>query len=228
MRALQRLIIDVGDHPQLLLWPTAIAIVFLAALCARCSAQAPAQTPLIPGGAPNRPPRSSSMEIGPRETRWFNNPDGSCVQCSGGMVGVANNNLAWSTLLWPTVYGPAERGGSGPGRVARYARARGMRLYNVTGAATYPMIEWAARTGRYAAIGAGAVHFQTFYGRDFQADLFFVCNNNSTQRVDVYTPQQFRRLHQASGEWMFCPDAPSCAPPPRLVAWWTWPTKPTN
>src|SRR5262249_40745115 len=74
-----------------------------------------------------------AMELPPEYRAWFKNPDGSCVQCSNGMVGMHINRPEWTFLLWDTPYGPAVHGGSWPGRVAEYARQRGMRLFNVTG-----------------------------------------------------------------------------------------------
>jgi hypothetical protein len=184
-----------------------------------CRAAA-ADLPLVPGQAPNSPPASVSMELPPEVTVWFRNPDGSCVQCSNGMVGVHNNLPAWTTLLWDTEYGSRQRGGSGPSRVANYARARGMRIYNVTGSKTFAWMDWAAKTGRFAAIGAGSNHFQTLYGRNFAAERWYVCNNNSTSKVDVYDANGFRSLHLRSGTWIVVPDEPACPPAPRIVAWW--------
>ena len=175
---------------------------------------------LAPGQVPNQPPASVVMELPASITGWYRNPDGSCVQCSIGMVGCHNNLPVWSTVLWDTDYGRAQRGGSGPSRVANYARARGMRIYNVTGQPTFAWMEWAAKTNRFAAIGAGRSHFQTLYGRSWAGDRWYVCNNNSTGRVDEYTPVGFRSLHLASGPWIVVPDEPASAPPPRIVAWW--------
>jgi len=164
------------------------------------------------------------MELPAEYRAWFRNPDGSCVQCSNGMVGMHINRPEWTFLLWNTEYGPAERGGSWPGRVADYARQRGMRIFNVTGnsyADTRPWMLWAAQTNRFCAIGAGAAHFQTLYGYvPGDARPWKVCNNNSTHRIDEYTEDEFRRLHLASGPWVVVPDEPTPAPPPRLVAWW--------
>lgn len=160
------------------------------------------------------------MELPPEVRSWYRNPDGSCVQCSIGMTGVWNNEPAASTLLWDTPYGEAVRGGSWPSRVAEYARRRGMAIYNITGEATFAWMEWAAKTGRFAAIGAGVRHFQTEYGRDRDARLWYVCNNNSPQRIDQYTEQDFRRLHLASGQWVVILDGPAPPPPPRYVPWW--------
>ena len=55
------------------------------------------------------------------------------MQCSNGMVGMHINRPEWTFLLWDTPYGPAVHGGSWPGRVADYARQRGMKIFNVTG-----------------------------------------------------------------------------------------------
>lgn len=166
------------------------------------------------------PPGKITMDL-PDDVRvWFFNEDGSCVQCSAGMVGVRNNLPAWTFLLWNSPYGPAERGGSGPDRVARYARQRGMKLFNVTGQATYDYMDWAAKTGRFAAIGAFSGHFQTHYGRDFEHGRYFVCNNWPGQVVTSYSLAEFKRVHEASGLWCFVPDEPACPPPPRIVEWW--------
>jgi len=157
----------------------------------------------------------------PSEVRaWYRNPDGSCVQCSIGMCGVWNNVPAASTLLWDTPYGPAVRGGSWPGRVAEYCDRRGIAAFNVTGSETWQWMEWAAKTGRFAAIGAGTAHFQTEYGRDREAGRWYVCNNNSTNRVDEYSEDAFRRLHLASGQWVVILDGPAPPAPPRYVQWW--------
>ena len=102
------------------------------------------------------------MELPPEYRQWFRNPDGSCVQCSNGMVGMHINRPEWTFLLWDTPYGPAVHGGSWPGRVADYARQRGMHIFNVTGndyADTRPWMLWAAQTNRFCAIGAGRLAF---------------------------------------------------------------------
>lgn len=202
----------------------AIAILFAATLvllvCFAPAVHAQDRGALVPGQVLNQPPASTVMELPPEVTGWYRNPDGSCVQCSNGMVGCHNNLPAWSTLLWDTEYGAAVRGGSSPSRVAKYARARGMRLYNVTGEPTFAWMAWAAKTNRFAAIGAGRSHFQTLYGRSTATDRWLVCNNNSTGRVDEYTPSGFRSLHLASGPWVVVPDEPAPAVPPRIVPWW--------
>lgn len=169
-------------------------------------------------------PGAVVMELPDEYRAWFRNPDGSCVQCSNGMVGMQVNRPEWTYLLWDSPYGPAVRGGSWPGRVASYARQRGMKLFNVTGnsfADTRPWMIWAANTNRFCAIGAGTAHFQTLYGYvPADARPWKVCNNNSPQRIDAYTEEEFRRLHLASGPWVIVPAEPAPAPPPRVVEWW--------
>lgn len=157
----------------------------------------------------------------PAEIReWFRNPDGSCVQCSIGMCGVDQNNPNAATLLWDTVYGPRVRGGSGPSRVSQYARTRGLSLYNVTGDTTWDWMRWACLTGRGAAIGAGTQHFQTLVGYNPTTHIWYVCNNNSPQRIDAYNDEQFRRLHLASGQWVVILKAPPHPARPTYRQWW--------
>lgn len=163
---------------------------------------------------------SHKMEL-PQDVRaWYRNPDGSCVQCSIGMCGIWQNVPEAYTLLWRTEYGPAVRGGSWPGRVEAYADSRRMRIYNVTGSRTYDWMKWAARTGRFCAIGAGSAHFQTLYGWDEKTDTWYVCNNNSTGRVDRYTWREFQNLHESSGQWIVILDYPASPAVPRYVRWW--------
>lgn len=174
----------------------------------------------VPVVAADPPSTAYRMELPPAVRAWYRNPDGSCVQCSNGMVGVHNNIIELATLLWDTEYGAKVRGGSWPSRVEQYCNARGIKVYNVTGENTWDWMRWAAKTGRFAAIGAGSAHFQTLYGWDPQRNVWFVCNNNSPTRVDTYTWEQFRRLHLASGQWVVIPDY--AAPPvsPSYVDWW--------
>lgn len=157
----------------------------------------------------------------PKDIRaWYRNPDGSCVQCSNGMTGTDQNVPAFATLLWDSEYGRKERGGSGPSRVARYARERGVRIYNVTGDSTWDWMRWCCRNGRGAAIGAGGSHFQTLFGHDPETNTWWVCNNNSTHKIDEYSWEQFRRLHLASGEWIVVLDYPPHPRRPVYREWW--------
>lgn len=187
----------------------------LALLLVLCSSMAAG-----PAGAIECPDPKLAVDL-PAELRsWYRNPDGSCVQCSIGMCGVDQNVPAAATLLWDTEYGKRERGGSGPSRVAEYSRRRGIRIYNVTGRETYEWMKWASRNGRGAAIGAGSAHFQTLVGYDPSAGAWWVCNNNSTRKIDEYSEAGFRRLHEASGNWIVILDYPPHPPRPRLTAWW--------
>ena len=174
------------------------------------------------GQAPSVEPRDERLAMDlPKELRsWFRNPDGSCVQCSIGMCGVDQNIPSAATLLWDTEYGPAERGGSWPSRVAEYSRRRGIRIYNVTGTPTWEWMKWAAATGRPCAIGAGTAHFQTLAGYDPAAGRWYVCNNNSTSRIDEYDEAAFRRLHLASGQWCVILDYPPHPERPAYRRWW--------
>lgn len=136
------------------------------------------------------------------------------------MCGIWQNEPRAATLLWDTEYGSKVRGGSGPNRVEAYADRRQIPVYNVTGSNTWEWMKWAARTRRMAAIGAGGSHFQTLYGWDPKKNSWYVCNNNSTSRVDEYTWDQFRRLHLASGQWIVVIDRQPPAPVPQYVRWW--------
>lgn len=173
-------------------------------------------------GASFGEPRDARLAVDlPAELRaWYRNPDGSCVQCSIGMCGVDQNVPEAATLLWDTEYGKAERGGSYPSRVAAYAQARGMRVYNVTGKSTWDWMKWAAATGRGAAIGAGTAHFQTLMGHDPKTNTYYVCNNNSTNKIDTYDEAAFRRLHLASGQWVVILDYPPHPERPSYRKWW--------
>lgn len=179
----------------------------------------PAPLPAAPAVALEVP---TSMKLSPATRAWYRNPDGSCVQCSIGMCGVHTNDRNAASLLWDTEFGKAERGGSWPSRVEAYCDRRGIRAWSVTGESiddTLPWCEWAAKTGRFAAIGAGAAHFQTLYGYDPATREWLVCNNNSTDRIDRYDEAAFRRLHAASGPWVVVLQKPS-SDPPRPIVWW--------
>lgn len=158
------------------------------------------------------------LTVAVRNQYW--NPDGSCVQCSIGMCGRAANDPNAASVLWDSKYGPAVRGGSWPERVADYFRARGIRGWNVTGEEnTFAWMEWAVKTRRFAAIGAGRAHFQTLWGKDFKRNVWLVCNNQTPGRIDEYDDATFRRLHLASGPWITVLAKPASAPP-KPVEWW--------
>jgi hypothetical protein len=169
-----------------------------------------ASSPEVPANVKYR------MELPAHLRKFYSNPDGSCVQCSIGMCGMDRIGASYlgpgahaaATLLWDTEYGPRVRGGSNPSRVEAYAHRRSIPVYNVTGEGTFDWMKWAAKTGRFAAIGAGSVHFQTLVGWEPSTDTWYVANNNSTHKVDEYTAEQFRRLHLASGRWIVVLDLP--------------------
>lgn len=168
-------------------------------------------------------PPAQQMQLTPQQRAYYRNPDGSCVQCSIGMCGVWCNDSNAASLLWDTEYGKAVRGGSTPQRVAAYCNQRKIIAYNVTGSdSTFEWMRWAAKTGRFAAIGAASRHFQTLYGYDPDLKLWGVCNNNNNaamDKIDIYTDAQFRQLHLASGAWCVVLQRSSPANP-IPVKWW--------
>jgi hypothetical protein len=169
-----------------------------------------------------QPPESVPyrLDIPPQVRAWYRNPDGSCVQCSIGMCGLAQNVPAAYTLLWDTQYGSRVRGGSWPSRVEGYCQDRQIKAFNITGEQAWEWMRWAAKTGRMAAIGAGRRHFQTLYGWDPRTNTWYVCNNNSPTVVDEYSWDSFRRLHLASGQWVVILDYPPSPRSPKYIAWW--------
>lgn len=165
---------------------------------------------------------NNQMQLSPETREYFRNRTnpGSCVQCSIGIAGIHCNDLNAASLLWDSIYGSKVWHGSWPGRVAGYCNERGIRAYNVTGSSTIDWCKWAAKTGRFAAIGAGEAHFQTLYGYvEGDAKPWKVCNNNSPQRIDEYTDSEFKRLHYASGPWVVVLKK-SSSENPELVEWW--------
>ena len=161
------------------------------------------------------------MVLSPIVRGFYGNPDGSCVQCSIGMAACHCNDINAACLLWDSQFGPAERGGSLPSRVERYCDSRGIKAWCVTGATvddTMPWIEWAARTGRFAAVGLSSQHFQTLYGFDPERRIWYVCNNNSPGRIDSYPDADFRKLH-GEVRWLVILEKPS-SPPPEFYPWW--------
>lgn len=155
----------------------------------------------------------------------FYNTDGSCVQCSIGMVGVWLNEPAAEMLLWNSEYGKAVRGGSGPDRVQQYCDDRGISAYNVTGD-TVPWVMWALKTNRKAAILWGSNHFVTAVGISLDGEHIAICDNNSPRKIQWMTISQFRSRHMAWGRrgqsfgWTVILRKPSG--PPREVKYLEW------
>lgn len=166
---------------------------------------------------------AQQMHLSDEQRGWFVNPDGSCVQCSIGMCGVHVGDLNAACLLWDTAYGRAERGGSGPSRVAGYCNRRGIEAWNITGRETKDWMIWAAKTRRFAAIGFFAVHFQTEYGYDPGTKEWLVANNWYADPVDCeitkYSDSEFDRHHKRSGEWAVILKKPRAKPPKYLDTW---------
>jgi len=166
-------------------------------------------------------------DIVPQEQRArMRNPDGSCVQCSIAIAGIHHLNKNAEMLLWNSEYGHAERGGSWPERVTRYAQERNLELWNITGNDTIKWIEWALSTNRYAAIGFDTNHFQTAVGMSDDKQTFYVVDNNRTDVIQKVSRSEFVYRHELSGKW--CIILKGDAPPPwigpKIIKW--WPTKP--
>jgi hypothetical protein len=159
-------------------------------------------------------------------SQWFVNTDGSCVQCSISNCGVWQNDPRASTLLFSTSFGPRVRGGSGPSRVEAYSERRNIPIYNVTGRPTWEWMAWASRTGRMAAIGCFRAHFQTqlYQATSDPADdkPYKVRNNwhGTTGTHYAWTEAEFKRHHQASGNWAVILKGPSPPMTPLYVEWW--------
>lgn len=164
------------------------------------------------------------MEL-PSDVRknYTNYGTGSCVFMSIGITGrwAGNNNAA--SCPWDSEYGSENVGGATPSRVAKMARDRKLSIYNVTANDYKTMREWfiwSVNTGRYAAIGAGSAHFQTLYGYNKDSGIWYVCNNNSPQKIDEYSEEGFRHLHEASGYWAVFLIGPPSPAIPQYLKWW--------
>ena len=152
----------------------------------------------------------------------FRNPDGSCVQCSIGMMGVDLNNASAEMLLWDSEHGPAVRGGSWPERTREYCAQRNIDAWHIEGD-TLPWIEWALRTGRSAAVTLTPAHMQWVCGMSADGQTFFVVDNNSPQRVDSWTRARFIEQHRIhGGGWAVILKGPARVPwvAPSFVPWW--------
>jgi len=166
---------------------------------------------------------ASQMQLSDEAICWYFNPDGSCVQCSIGMVGVHCKDLNAASLLWKTAYGKAERGGSYPSRVKAYFDRRGIRGWNVTGwPVTREWAIWSTQTGRFAAIGFFGSHFQTLYAYNPKSDKPWGIMNNwarTNPSIDWYSEKDFQRLHLASGPWIVVLERPG-SDNPEIVQYW--------
>ena len=164
-----------------------------------------------------------SSDTIPQDQRMrFHNPDGSCVQCSLGMLGVDANVPAAEMLLWQSAYGPAERGGSTPTRVARYCQSRNIPILNITGRDTLAYIDAALDSGRCVGITWGSAHFIIAVSRDQAA--YYVCDNRYPERIDRVDAATFQRNVRAysTAGWCVVLKGPKPLPwkAPPVVAWW--------
>ena len=189
-----------------------IAMMLLGSLCCPLHGQEPRTAPPL-----------QAMHIEPGTRGWYRNqPDGCCVQMAIGMCGCNSNDDNAASLPFDSLFGKAERGGSIPSRVERYCDARAIVVYNVTGRSideTMPWVEWAGKTGRFAAVGFTEAHFQTLYGYDSVRKQYLVCDNNSPHRIDRYDERTFRQKHQECMPWLVVLKNPS-SPPPKFIKWW--------
>jgi len=152
----------------------------------------------------------------------FRNPDGSCVQCSIGMMGVDLNVPAAEMLLWNSEFGPAVRGGSWPERTKKYCEERNIPAWHIEGD-TMPWIEWALRNERSAAVTLTPSHMQWVTGMSPDGRTFYVVDNNSPQRVDSWTRERFIQQHRIhGGGWAVILKTPARVPwiAPNYVPWW--------
>jgi len=149
--------------------------------------------------------------------RYFN-PDGSCVQLSIGLSGTIQNVPVAARLPFDSEFGSGIRGGSDPSRVAAYCDKRHIPAYQITGRPTIKWIEWGVRNGRFPAIGLSTRHFQTVFGWDEKADMFYVCNNQTPKTIDIMPRSKFLQLHHQSGEWIVLLKNVSPSNP-KLVNW---------
>jgi hypothetical protein len=184
---------------------------------------------LVPAGLfaqePAKWPAKAYMELPVEVQQFYLNISGDCVQDSNGMIGAHHGDYSMATLVYRTEYGREQMGGSGPGRVAQYCRDRGIPIYNITGRSfedTQPWMDWACKTGRFAAVGCFSRHFQTLWGRDFENDKYLVQNNwrGTFGKPYVYTESQFASQHEASGPWVVIRNGAPPALKPVYVKWW--------
>lgn len=200
-----------------------LASVLLASAAAIAAAQEP-DAPPPPDG------RDCYVVRLPSDQRArYRNPDGSCVQCSIGMCGVAQAVPAAEWLLWDSQYGTRVRGGSDPDRVKRYCDARLIPAYNIFGREAWPWLCWALENGRPAAITWGSRHMITAMGATFNAagridqqSAIAICDNNSPTRVSWVPVPQFRRNFEAFGSsgWVVILRTPPPAHAAPFRVWW--------
>lgn len=140
------------------------------------------------------------------------NGEGSCVWMSMGMAGSHSHVVAGEYMPFESEYGRKENGGAGPQDVARACAERGISAYNIEGSATVQWVEWALRTGRYAAISYGRAHMIAAVGISPDGATFYIRDNNRPSVTQAVRRDEFiRQLRLYTGGWAVVYDAP---PPP--------------
>jgi hypothetical protein len=165
------------------------------------------------------------VDLPSQQRERMRNPDGSCVQCSVAMCGVACNVPAAENLLWDSEFGPKVRGGSSPQRVKAYCDARQIPAWNISGPASIDWVQWALTTGRPCAITWGTNHMIAAVGYSGEtltaASMIAVCDNNSPQRVDWIPYKTFLAKHQTlMGGWVVVLQTPTPAGLAAYCEWW--------
>jgi hypothetical protein len=131
----------------------------------------------------------------------YPNPDGSCVLLSLGVSGIHSNDPKCTYLPFKSEYGPAERLGANPERIARIFAQRGIKGWNVTGKPSIEMARFAVKTGRGCALGFDYEHFQAVWGYDYQRKIWLIWDNRYPEFIWEYTEAQFEQMHNRSGRW---------------------------
>lgn len=167
-------------------------------------------------------PRAPAGALPDSARARYYNTDGSCVQCSNGYAGYVLRIPQFAELLWTTPYGPAERGGAGPSRVARYARERGVQVVNVTGAQTTAWIEQELLNGRPLSITWDYNHVVSVLDMTDDRQHFLVWNNQWRDgKPRWYSRSEFYRRHSIDGRWAVAyPSYPAPTPAGQYTHWW--------
>lgn len=145
----------------------------------------------------------------PRELRdRLKNWDGSCVLLSCSFGGMHSNDPKCVYLPFQSQYGPPERGGADPQRMARIFSQRGIHGWNVIGKQSIDMARYAVRTGRGCALGFDYEHFQAVWGYDYERKIWFIWDNRYPEFVTEYTEAEFEQMHNRSGRWTIVLERP--------------------
>jgi len=139
--------------------------------------------------------------------------EGSCVWASCAMAGAHHDVRAAEALLRDPNFGD----GAWPERVEREFNTRQIEAWNVEGTESMTWIEWALRTGRYAAITYGHAHMICAVGMRPDGKTIYVVDNNYPSEVRAVSRDVFMREHKGySGGWAVI--LKSVGPPPWVPA----------